>query len=102
MEENRDADGTFKTTLLSFLWNPLFPASKRAQIYRYKRNDLGIDLTEGKTLFGNADQTPTDTRNDPVGEATREANVEPDTVDAQDDGNDFGSTYRTSHGPTHL
>ena len=44
---------------------------------------------EGETLFGNADQTPTDTRNDPVGEAAKEANVEPDSVDPQDNGNNF-------------
>ncbi len=64
-------DGTYATALNDFLWDPLMPEGKRAQILRAKRNEKGVDQSAATDLVGNGDYTPSGDRENPDHEIGR-------------------------------
>ena len=56
-EELRYTDGTYSSTLVEFLVDPLFPARKGSEILRAKLKVHGVDTSEGADIFdGNIGQ----------------------------------------------
>ena len=57
IEDLRHNDGSFVSSLVEFLFDPLFPARKRSEILRAKLKVCGVDTSEGADIFdGNVGQ----------------------------------------------
>ena len=76
MKENHS---TYSKALLEYIVqeDSQFPAVKQAEILCAKRGDRGIDETEGATMTGNLEHTPTEHRSNDANKIVIDGNQQP-------------------------
>ena len=75
IDELKDMDGSFSTSLQTYMFNPEFPARKRAEILRVKLKVSGVDTKEGVEFQEIVDDIDTNVEEDAMFVDAMESNI---------------------------
>ena len=93
IDELKDMDGSFSTSLQTYMFNPEFLARKRAEILRVKLKVSGVDTKEGVEFQEIVDDIDTNVEEDAMFVDAMESNISQNTSIGSNENVGLSETY---------